>query len=45
MTVPRNSDERSECSEIDKNKEEILDSENIHLLIFNMSLFQFKKFN
>lgn len=29
----------SECSKNNKNKEEILDSENIHLLIFNMSLF------
>ena len=38
IMVPRNSDEPSECSKNDKNKEEILDSENIHLLIFNMSL-------
>ena len=34
-TVHRNSEEPSECSKNDKNKEDILDSENIHLLNFN----------
>ena len=36
----RNSDHQYK---IDKNKGEILESENFHELIFNMSLFQFKK--
>ena len=48
MTVPRNSDERSECSEIDKFNRKINVGENIHqrstsnkidIKNFNMSLF------
>ena len=39
IMVGENIHQPSEYSENDKNKEEILDSENIHLLIFNMSLF------